>query len=296
MEATEGMLDEHLLKSFIGARVFDRLLIDPDGRSAVVATRSTSRERSTRGCTCGPARRILVGDALHSPRRPRRHDHAGPFDRRADTPAGSRGVGGARGRGSGGRRRPRAGLRQRDRSLRSACGSRRRAIPTPRRTSGSSRRWRGSCHTCAPMRCPRRERSRFPCAMAASSGPTSTTSPRDTGPPRTKSYGFTRAATISSTWSGSCRVSPTSAGSRPRSPRRGDRCRERRCRRDRSALAASRPASIRSSRPAAGTSLAERRCGSSISRANQPALLTTGDRVKFRPISLDEFRRWPASS
>jgi HD-GYP domain-containing protein (c-di-GMP phosphodiesterase class II) len=33
MEATEGMLDEHLLRSFIGARVFDRLLPDADGRA-----------------------------------------------------------------------------------------------------------------------------------------------------------------------------------------------------------------------------------------------------------------------
>lgn len=34
MEASEGMLDEHLLKTFIGARVFDRLSADLDGRPA----------------------------------------------------------------------------------------------------------------------------------------------------------------------------------------------------------------------------------------------------------------------
>jgi HD-GYP domain-containing protein (c-di-GMP phosphodiesterase class II) len=32
MEAAEGTIDEHLLRSFIGARVFDRLLAEPDGR------------------------------------------------------------------------------------------------------------------------------------------------------------------------------------------------------------------------------------------------------------------------
>src|SRR4029077_13586285 len=30
MEAKEGMLDEHLLASFIGSRIFDQLLISPD--------------------------------------------------------------------------------------------------------------------------------------------------------------------------------------------------------------------------------------------------------------------------
>ena len=53
------MLDEHLLESFIGARVFDQLV------------RSRRRHRRADG----------RGDALHAPRRPRRHDHARRHDR-----------------------------------------------------------------------------------------------------------------------------------------------------------------------------------------------------------------------
>ena len=111
--------------------------------------------------------------------------------------------------------------------------------------------------------------------------------------PTTSSRG-TRRDRTASTCSASCpgfaylgAVDATIADAAPR------RRRARACRRAASASPGGRPASIRATARAAGSSSAARRGACSTRRAREPSLLDAGDRVRFVPVAAGQ---WPLST
>ena len=145
---------------------------------------------------------------------------------------------------------------------------------------------------CQTLRQTARRRFAFPCATAASYGPDLAGRRQVRGDVAGRSRRRPRGRHLSCLHA---RVSSWVCLHGPRgrigSPRRGTRARACVSRRDRWALPDARPASIRSTRRAGGSSSGERPSSRSISARPSPFLFKPGDAVQFVPVDRDEFER-----